>query len=303
MKKFLKAILKAYLCLLLIGTVLFFAVGNGICRFALARKPDTAYTETEYSRWIAQGSEDIYITSEDGLTLHGHYRKNPEAYGKYAIICHGYTGNATNMSAYAKELYTMGFSVLCPNARAHGRSEGELVGMGYLERRDIIGWINEIIKNDPSAEILLFGVSMGGATVLFTSGEDDLPDNVKAVISDCAFTSVYDEVGNVMRRYVSFLPRFPIVDSGSVVCELKGGYSFRDASCTAAVERSKTPTLFIHGSKDSFVPFYMLDILYENAACEKEKLVVDGAGHGDSCKTAPDLYWNTIKSFTENYFI
>ena len=303
MKKLLKIFFIIYLCLFFVGTVSFFAVGNGICRFALERKPDTAYTDNHLGSWIAQYGEDKYITSEDGLTLHGHYRKNPEAYGKYAIICHGYTGNATNMSVYARELYSMGFSVLCPNARAHGKSDGGLIGMGYLERRDIISWINEIIKSDPSAKILLFGVSMGGATVLFTSGENDLPANVRAVVSDCAFTSVYDEIGNVMRRYVSFLPSFPIVDSGSVTCELKGGYSFRDASCVEAVKKSTTPTLFIHGSKDSFVPFYMLDILYENAACEKQMLVVDGAGHAASRKADPILYWNTVKGFIENKFI
>ncbi len=302
LKKLFKILLSVYLCLLLIGTVSFFAVGNGICHFALERKPDTAYTDTEYSRWIVEEGEDRYITSEDGLTLHGHFVGNPDADGKYAIICHGYTGNATNMSAYAKKLYDSGFSVLCPNARAHGKSEGELIGMGYLERRDIIGWINEIVKNDPSAQILLFGVSMGGATVLFTSGEADLPANVRAVVSDCAFTSVYEEIGNVMRRYASFLPSFPIVDSGSVVCELTGGYSFRDASCVLAVKKSITPTLFIHGSKDTFVPFYMLDVLYENAGCEKEKLVIDDAAHANSCKTDPDLYWNTIKKFVENKF-
>lgn len=303
MKKLLKISLIIYLCLCLIGTASFFTAGNIICRFALERKPDTAYTEAHTESWIAKNGTDKYITSEDGLTLHGHYTQNPTANGKYAIICHGYTGNATNMSGYARMLYNMGFSVLSPNARAHGKSHGELIGMGYLERRDIICWINEIIKNDPSAQILLFGVSMGGATVLFTSGEADLPVNVRAVVSDCAFTSVYDEIGNVMRRYASFLPDFPIVDSGSVVCELSGGYSFRDASCVDAVKRSRTPTLFIHGSKDSFVPFYMLDILYENAACEKQRLVVEGAGHAASYKTDSELYHNTVKSFIENKFI
>ncbi len=302
MKRLLKICLTVYLCLFLVGTVSFFTVGSGICRFALSRKPDTAYTDTEHNRWIAKNGTDKYIVSYDGLTLHGHFAENPDADGKYAIVCHGYTGNATNMNSYAKGIYSMGFSVLCPNARAHGKSEGELIGMGYLERRDIIAWINEIIKNYPRAQILLFGVSMGGATVLFTSGEADLPSNVKAIVSDCAFSSVYDEVGNVIKRYASFLPSFPIVDSGSVVCELKGGYSFRDASCVEAVKRSSTPTLFIHGSKDTFVPFYMLDILYENAACEKEKLVVNGAGHGASRKTDPDLYWATVENFIENKF-
>lgn len=303
MKMIIKKLLTGYLCLCLLGTVGFFAVGNGIYSFALLRDGKTGYSAKQENRWIVQNSEDVYITSEDGLKLHAHLKENPGADGKYAIICHGYSGNATTMSAWAKTLYGMGFNVLCPNARAHGKSEGKVTGMGYLERKDIILWINEIVKNDPTAQILLFGVSMGGATVLFTSGEKNLPDNVKAVVSDCAFTRVYEEFGNVIRRYVPFLPNFPVVDSASVVCEIRGGYSFRDASCVKAVKKSDTPTLFIHGSSDTFVPFYMLDTLYNNASCEKVKLVIDGAGHADARETDPELYWRTVENFLKDKFI
>ncbi len=302
MKKIIKRFLIAYLCLCILGTVSFFAVGNGIYSYALLRKSEIGYTSTQQKRWIAQNSEDMYITSEDGLKLHAHLKKNPDAKGKYAIICHGGSGNATTMTSWTKELYNMGFSVLCPNARAHGKSEGNVRGMGYLERRDNILWIKEIIKKDPTAQILLFGVSVGGATVLFTSGETDMPENVKAVVSDCAFTTVYEEYGNVIRRYVPFLPNFPVVDSASVVCEIRGGYSFRDASCIEAVKRSITPTLFIHGSEDTRIPVSMLESLYVNAQCPKQKLVIDGAGHADAHKKDPELYWDTVNKFTNNYF-
>lgn len=302
MKKFLKIFLIVYLCLCIIGTVSFFAVGNVIFSYALVKRNGTGgYTSEENNRWVVANSTDKYITSEDGLTLHGHFAENPRSDGKYAVICHGYSGKATAMTRYAKAIYDMGFSVLCPNSRAHGKSQGTVTGMGYLEKRDVIMWISSILETDPDAEILLFGVSMGAATMLFASGEADLPANVKAVVSDCAFTRVYEEFGNVIRGYVPFLPDFPIVDSASVVCEIRGGYSFRDASCIEAVKRSSVPTLFIHGSADTFVPFYMLDILYENALCEKEKLVIDGAGHADAMEANPGLYWSTVENFINKY--
>lgn len=303
MKKLIKICFILWLCLALLASASTLAVGKGIFHFALTRERNTAYNEAHLGTWLSKNSDEVFTTSEDGLNLHAHLKINPFAEGKYAIICHGYKGNATNMSVYAKRLYDLGFTVLCPNARAHGKSEGELIGMGYLERRDILTWIREIISRDPSAQILLFGVSMGGATVLFTSGESDLPENVRAVVSDCAFTSVYDEVGNVMRGYVPFLPSFPFVNGGSIVCMLGGGYSFIKASCVLAVQNSRTPTLFIHGSKDTFVPFYMLDSLYENAKCEKQRLVIDGAGHAAAQGTDPELYWATIKEFINNHFI
>ena len=320
MKKVFKIIFKVWLILLIIGTVCFFSVGNFIFSFALLResvfsrenvtafltgeKPDTAKysgATEEKQTWIQQNAQSRYISSEDGLALHGYYLANTANYHRYAIICHGYSGQAKHMNRYAKNFYNMGYSVLCPDARAHGKSEGNVNGMGYLERRDIIGWINEIQSNDPYAQIVLFGVSMGGATVLFTSGESDLPSCVKAVVSDCAFTRVYEQIGSAIRGYVPFLPDFPIVDSASVMCEIRGGYSFRDASCLSSVSKSKTPTLFIHGSKDSFVPFYMLDDLYDKAGCEKKKLVIEGAAHARSAVTNPELYWSEVKAFTDLY--
>lgn len=308
MKKKLKNLLIGYLILYLIGTCCFFLTGNVMYKVALYRERPSQEDNsvfsgamTENKTWLEETGKEIYISSDDGLTLHGYLAHNPLSDGKYAVVCHGYSSKATDMSYFAKCLYDMGFSVLAVDARAHGKSGGNLIGMGYLEKRDIILWINEIMKTDPDAEFILYGLSMGAATVLFTSGESDLPSSVKAVISDCAFSSVYEEIGSAIRYSVPFIPNFPLVDSGSVVCEMKGGYSFRDASCTEAVKRSHTPTLFIHGSADTYVPFYMLDILYSNAACPKEKLVIDGAAHAQSASVNPDLYWSTIDNFLNKY--
>lgn len=304
MKKFFKTLLILYLALCVIGTGGFFAMGSFIHRVALIRTDDPQADNSVFSgsmsenkTWLEESSVGMYLNTDGGITLHGYLAENPLSNGRYALVCHGYRSKATDMSYFAKCLYDMNISVLAVDARAHGKSGGELIGMGYLEKRDIIQWINEILRINPEAEIILYGLSMGAATVLFTSGEADLPDNVKAVISDCAYSRVYEQIGCTIRGYVPFLPDFPVVDSASVVCELKGGYSFRDASCIEAVKKSSTPTLFIHGSSDTFVPFYMLDILYNNAGCPKERLVIENAGHAQCAATDPALYWSTIEDF------
>jgi len=301
LKGIFRKILKIYCILLITGTVCFFAVGNFIYSYALVREPSAVSSEKEKLNWLEKNSEEKQIISDDGLLLNGYFVKNPGAGHNYAVVCHGYSGDGTTMSSYAKRLYNMGMSVLCPDARASGKSEGKLIGMGYIEKRDIILWINEIVKADPDAQVLLFGVSMGGATVLFTGGEKDLPVCVKAIVSDCAFTSVYKEVGNVIRLYIPFVPDFPVVYIASLVCKIRAGFSFKEASCVRAVKSSETPTLFIHCSEDTYVPFYMLDKLYNSAACPKEKLVVEGAKHARSAKTNPELYWSTVESFAGKY--
>lgn len=315
----LKVLFKIWLVLFVIGCVAFFSVGNFVYSFALLRNSafsmqnitsllsgkssDTAEysgASEEKSTWLEANGTDKYITSSDSLRLHAFFAENQNSNHRFAIVCHGYSSKASHMSYFAKMFYDRGFSVLVPDARAHGESEGNVRGMGYTERRDIILWINEILKFDSNAEIVLYGVSMGGATVLMTSGESDLPKNVKAVVSDCAYTSVYDEIGVQVKRYTS-LPPFPIVDSASVISEIRGGYSFRDASCVDAVKRSITPTLFIHGSADGFVPFYMLDELYSSAVCEKEKLVIEGAGHAASVSVDSETYWEKVFEFISKH--
>ena len=82
---------------------------------------------------------------------------------------------------------------------------------------------------------------------------------------------------------------------------MRAGYSFKEASSVEQVKKSKTPTLFIHGDQDTFVPYTMLDKVYNAANCEKEKLVIKGAKHAESVNVDATLYWSTVKSFVEKY--
>ncbi len=303
MKKHICKAVKLLCILLVINTVFIFVVGGVIYSVALKRQEpyEAGQPVSGDSRsWLEKEGEDFFILS-DGLNLHAYFVQNSDAEHKYAIICHGYGAQGSGMSYYAKQFYKMGYSVLTPDARAHGRSEGEIIGMGYIEKKDIVLWAEMITQNDPDAQIVLFGVSMGGATVLFTSGESSLPSTVRAVISDCAYTDVYNEIGSAIRYTLPWVPSFPIVDCASVICQLSGGYNLKQASCVDAVNRSITPTLFIHGSDDTYVPFSMLDTLYESCSAEKEKLVVEGAEHANSASTDGELYWKTVETFLSEY--
>lgn len=280
-------------------------VGNYFYNFALNPHAENGFgsaagiEDNEYTRWLLSAGQDIYLTSLDALQLHA-YRVEGTAPHRYAVCCHGYQNNASGMAAPAKHFSDLGYTVLLPDARGHGESEGAYIGMGWHERRDIIGWLNTILSDDPQAEIVLYGVSMGAATVMMTSGEADLPANVKCIIEDCGYTSVWDEFAGQLKELYG-LPPFPILNAFDVICKLRAGYGIQEASSTAQVAKSHTPTLFIHGDADTFVPFWMLDVVYNAAACEKEKLVVPGAAHARSSSVAPELYWGTIEDFLSRH--
>ena len=131
------------------------------------------------------------------------------------------------------------------------------------------------------------------------SGQD-LPSNVKAIISDCAYTSAYDVFAYEFKTYLN-TPSFPIVDFTSLVTTLRAGYSLKDASAINEVKKSKIPTLFIHGDSDKIVPYTMMNELYDAATCEKEKLLVENGEHGSSDLADYKTYWSTVHNFLNKY--
>lgn len=249
--------------------------------------------------WFAREGQEAFLTSEDGLLLHGWSFPREDSH-RYAIVCHGYSSAPAHMAGYIRKFYDMGCSVLAPAARGHEASQGEYYGMGWPERRDIVGWINQIVAADPDAEIVLFGISMGGATVMMTAGEE-LPANVKCIVEDCGYSSVWDEF-SVQLHDLFGLPNFPLLHVSQLVCRFKAGYTFKEASSVEQLKKAEVPMLFIHGEDDTFVPYSMLDPVYEACASkEKIKLTVPGAAHGAAADTDPTLYWSSVESFLDSY--
>ena len=276
-------------------------IGDGpVIELTPARQAWREYTAEAYE-WFETDGQSVELEQRltgEVIWLHG-VQFSQESH-KYAILFHGYTGAAWQMAPYAKMFYEMGYSVITPDARAHGESEGAYIGMGWLERPDVLSWIDSVTGTDPEAEIVLMGVSMGGATVMMAAGED-LPDNVKCIVEDCGYSSVWDEF-RLQLKNVFGLPAFPLLDAASLVSKIRAGYSFKEASSVRQLQKATVPMLFIHGDADTFVPFSMLDVVYEAcASAEKEKLVVHEAAHGAAADTDPELYWDTVTAFVEKY--
>ncbi len=248
------------------------------------------------SAWLDENSEDRWLTSQDGLKLHALYLAQPQPSHKYAVLCHGYGSIPQYMGRSAVQFYDMGYNILAPAARAHELSEGRYVSMGWLERKDIADWVGALVEQDPEAQIVLYGISMGGATVMMTAGEE-LPANVKCVVEDCGYSSVWDEFAGQLRELFN-LPTFPVLDAASLVTQARAGFGFKEASAVEQLKKTALPVLFIHGEEDTFVPYYMLDLVYDACASpEKERLSIPGAAHGEASWEDPELYWSTVEAF------
>lgn len=243
--------------------------------------------------------KNLFTYNKYGECLHSIFYQNEKPSNVYAISCHGYTGDPSLNNCYARRFYEMGFNVLLPYLRGHGKSEHNYCTMGWLDRLDIIDWVNFIVDKNPDAKIILHGVSMGAVTVMNATGED-LPENVVCCIEDCGFTSLLDEYTYQLREFYKLPPDIILTLANSAV-RRKLRFDLKENAPLKQVQKSKTPTLFIHGDKDDFVPFWMNYPLYQHAACEKERLIVEGAVHAASGYTHPEIYWDAITKFIDKY--
>lgn len=255
--------------------------------------------QKEYDAWAETITIDRWnIKSEDDLSLTGFYYPAQQESHRYVLAVHGYTVDHRDIVPAIKPFVENGYHVLAIDQRGRGESEGDYLSMGWLEKNDVIAWIDYLIEQDPKAEIVLYGESMGAATVMMASGEK-LPSQVKAVVEDCGYTSAYAMFKDQLKERFG-LPEFPFLPAAQLVGQLRAGFNFKDASAINQLETATLPILFIHGGADDYVPTYMGEELYEAYQGEKQLLIIDGAGHGSSADVNPTLYYDTIFEFLGN---
>jgi fermentation-respiration switch protein FrsA (DUF1100 family) len=204
------------------------------------------------------------------------------------------------MVNYARFYHDRGFNVFMADNRAHGKSGGKYIGMGWVDKNDYLKWLDRIIaKTGENTEIVLHGVSMGGAAVMMMGGEV-LPAQVKCIVDDCGYSSVFEEFKYQIKEMFG-LPAFPFLYLANLEAKILAGYSFTEASAIEAVKKASIPIFFIHGAIDNFNPTYMVYELFDAAQTAKELWIVPGANHGMAYDVNPEEYIKRVSGFYEKY--
>ena len=262
----------------------------------------TIYTEIE-ARQNVEGTMfwEEELTSEYTIELEGEtlwareFKKHLKSH-QWVLAIHGYRSSGKrDMSFPSKKFSQAGYNVLVPDLRAHGKSSGEKIGMGWLGKEDLKAWIQEIIKQDPQAEIILFGGSMGAATVMMASG-DELPEQVKVLVADCGYSSVYGEFSEMLSSALH-LPAAPILFFANFFCKQRLGFSLKEASSVNQLKNNRLPILFIHGTKDKFVPYHAMEENLQATQGVKDSLLVEGAPHLSSWIYEEEIYFDKVFQF------
>ena len=236
----------------------------------------------------------VEIVNKSGLKLYGRYRLRPEKTNKWIISVHGYRDDHRFMLPYVMRFYEAGFNVFTQDNRAHGMSDGDYISMGWLDKDDVYEWINCITRMDLDAQVVVHGVSMGGATTMMLSGLNH--PAVIGYIEDCGYTTTWDMFKVVMNRDYH-LPTFPIMNVTNLMSRIRLGYDFKKSSALSQITKCNKPMLFIHGEKDSYIPPEMCHTLYSAFPGEKDMYIAPDAGHAESMDYDPDTYFDRVLEF------
>ena len=310
----------------LVVTVLVVAtIGGSFYMIEYALAPDAERTDTaasfrqlvekypEVKPWLDSLNQrgalrDTFINMPSGEKHHGYFIRqatdstmlatdSTTMNHPVAIVVHGWRDTAIKFMMIARIYELAGYNVLMPELHAHGLSEGEAVQMGWKDRKDVLHWMSVASELFGTNDFVIHGVSMGAATTMCVSGEK-MPECVKNIrfIEDCGYTSVWDEFSYELKEEFG-LSDFPLMYATSLLCKIKYGWSFGEASPIKQVGKCPYPMLFIHGDNDTFVPSEMVYPLYEAKQGEKEIWITKGTEHARSYADYREEYVKRVREF------
>lgn len=235
-------------------------------------------------------------SSNTGNQLYGWFTDNND--NVTVLMVHGFAVDHTSLNVHAQLFDKLECNVLQIDNQAAGKSEGKYLGWGYLESLDVLDWIKKLLSERPNDKIILFGASMGAATVMLTS-QYDLPKNVKLIIEDSGYTSASEILSYYCQKRYHIKGKL-LIGGMSLMSKMRAGFSYRQTDCRKALTKNKLPMMFMHGKNDFTVPFEMRD---ELSTCGQfEKRTYESLGvHIRSYYIDSKNYQMAVENFLEKY--
>jgi uncharacterized protein len=285
-----------YLTLCVIGGIY---LADGTLHPARRELTENEITAMRGSAHLDADLTDATITTPDNVTLHAWTILPHHPNGDDVLLLHGLGDNRIGMTGYAQLLLAHGFSVLLPDARAHGTSGGPLATYGLLERNDIHQWVEFLNVQDHPHCIFALGESMGAAQLLQSL---DTHPHVCAVVAESPFANfreiAYDRMGQPFHLgpWVGRTLLRPLVEVAFLRARLKYHLKMDEISPEDSVAATTIPVFLIHGEVDSNIPVRHSQIIHARNA-NTQLWEIPAADHCGAISTAPQEFEHRILSF------
>lgn len=263
-------------------------------------KDDAAVTEQMKNKYLAIYRE-ITIPGVDGNTLTA-YCYSQKGVSSWIVFLHGYRGSSSNMLKYMEHFRTVGnFNLLAVDLSGHSKRNEKYFLLGSAAETDnVMQWVNWIKSNNENAHIVLYGVSLGGATSINTAGRN--PSVFDGVITDSAPSSFEAMIRRILHHKCGI--------ATSLIMPIVFWYARNLAKLkieeTASVEQAANvdcSILLIHSKDDHFVPIKMMhEIFGQLTVNDKKYLEISGAEHTHSVDVDSKAYWTEVDKFMQKVF-
>jgi uncharacterized protein len=288
------------------------AISLALCGLAGVRLIELFLHRTRLPVSALPGARSVQITARDGVTLGAWLLTPANPSGNAVLILHGSATNRASQLGLAKMFLVHGYTVLAPDSRAHGESGGDIATYGLLEADDVHRWVSWLMDDRQTGAdqhpLRVFGIgeSLGGAVLI-----ESLPvePRFSAIVAESAFSSFERIARDRVAERLPFplnvgrLLAAPPVWAGFLYARLRYGLDFRAASPEAAIARSTTPVLLIHGLNDTQTPPEHARILASKRPRSTVLWLVPGAGHTGAFGTAPREFQERVLGFFEAHSI
>jgi uncharacterized protein len=238
--------------------------------------------------------DTVHLTSE-GFDLESWYAHHDANSRGFALLFHGFGSCKEETTRSATFFYNQGYDVLLTDFRAHGNSSGNESMGGYVENKDVVT-AYRFAESKGAKNIIMWGVSMGAASILNAVANDDLKPT--KIFLDCPYASFLDGTKGFLRMIHA--PETPLAHLmlfwGSVE---KGAWAFNNQPKEYA-KKVTMPTLLMRGAKDVRVSQAETELIFNNLAAKDKQLVIfDNSPHGALIKFEKEKWEGVVKAFLD----
>lgn len=199
------------------------------------------------------------------------------------IYMHGNSGCKLEAEELAPHLLPNGVNLFAFDFSGCGQSEGEWVTLGWKERKDLAAVLNHLASLGSVSKIGLWGRSMGAATAIMYSADNQ--DKVHASVLDSGFASFGDIVNHLASNQFGIPPEFVqflMMGVSQQISQVTGGLNITtDLNPVKFAPRCTVPALFVHGSDDDFVEMSHSEKNFEAYGCATKDVMYCAGGHND----------------------
>ena len=236
--------------------------------------------------------EDVAFRAADGTELKAWWVPAASSRGTVVMV-HGLNRSRLEMVKRVPFVHSAGWNAILLDLRHHGASGGEATTFGVKEKDDVEAAVR-FARERARGPLVLWGVSLGGASVVLAAADDP---EVRGVICDSSFRSLDDTVRHHLRLFRGFrwwlrlVPSWPVTDLAIFWMGRRGGFDPAQSNVEAAAARLRgRPVLFVANSDDRRMPKEIAFDLKAAAGPEAEVLIVPGKSHGGAWRDGTAAY-------------